>query len=108
VSHASRRRHTRFSRDWSSDVCSSDLRLGPPWFQLGEGSTVTMHPTWRAQNLTPGRVLLNDAIPIAARCHVRVVDDLRAALADTADRKRAVAGKGLDIAGRRATRSTHG
>src|SRR5690606_41185197 len=24
----SRRRHTRFSRDWSSDVCSSDL-----WFQ---------------------------------------------------------------------------
>src|SRR5207302_5375396 len=29
---SSRRRHTRFSRDWSSDVCSSDLtalRLGP-------------------------------------------------------------------------------
>src|SRR5207302_4340784 len=23
----SRRRHTRFSRDWSSDVCSSDLAL---------------------------------------------------------------------------------
>src|SRR5690606_39278690 len=23
---SSRRRHTRFSRDWSSDVCSSDLR----------------------------------------------------------------------------------
>src|SRR5690606_40190505 len=31
VSHcfffSSRRRHTRFSRDWSSDVCSSDLYL---------------------------------------------------------------------------------
>src|SRR5690606_39381174 len=31
---SSRRRHTRFSRDWSSDVCSSDLeeggRAGPP------------------------------------------------------------------------------
>src|SRR6266511_4627302 len=26
---SSRRRHTRFSRDWSSDVCSSDL--GPPF-----------------------------------------------------------------------------
>src|SRR5690606_40861250 len=30
---SSRRRHTRFSRDWSSDVCSSDLdalqRLNP-------------------------------------------------------------------------------
>src|SRR5256884_1088836 len=25
---SSRRRHTRCSRDWSSDVCSSDLRLG--------------------------------------------------------------------------------
>src|SRR5690606_25332920 len=24
---SSRRRHTRFSRDWSSDVCSSDLHL---------------------------------------------------------------------------------
>src|SRR5690606_40312861 len=33
---SSRRRHTRFSRDWSSDVCSSDLRtmdvnLFGPW-----------------------------------------------------------------------------
>src|SRR6266511_4816831 len=25
---SSRRRHTRFSRDWSSDVCSSDLACG--------------------------------------------------------------------------------
>src|SRR5207302_7223665 len=27
---SSRRRHTRFSRDWSSDVCSSDLFLVEP------------------------------------------------------------------------------
>src|SRR6266511_5383962 len=27
---SSRRRHTRFSRDWSSDVCSSDLATGWP------------------------------------------------------------------------------
>src|SRR5207302_8364034 len=26
---SSRRRHTRFSRDWSSDVCSSDLPQTP-------------------------------------------------------------------------------
>src|SRR5690606_40368500 len=26
---SSRRRHTSFSRDWSSDVCSSDLKKGP-------------------------------------------------------------------------------
>src|SRR5690606_40121143 len=25
IFYSSRRRHTRFSRDWSSDVCSSDL-----------------------------------------------------------------------------------
>src|SRR5690606_41002029 len=30
---SSRRRHTRFSRDWSSDVCSSDLIL---WRELRE------------------------------------------------------------------------
>src|SRR5690606_40402517 len=27
---SSRRRHTRFSRDWSSDVCSSDLLILVP------------------------------------------------------------------------------
>src|SRR5256886_10547964 len=27
----SRRRHTRFGCDWSSDVCSSDLRGDPTW-----------------------------------------------------------------------------
>src|SRR5690606_40656762 len=27
---SSRRRHTRFSRDWSSDVCSSDLAANSP------------------------------------------------------------------------------
>src|SRR5690606_40620678 len=38
---SSRRRHTRFSRDWSSDVCSSDLaverleRLGDGRLLLG-------------------------------------------------------------------------
>src|SRR5690606_40052061 len=31
----SRRRHTRFSRDWSSDVCSSDLEpTGHYWLNL--------------------------------------------------------------------------
>src|SRR5690606_40134997 len=31
---SSRRRHTRFSRDWSSDVCSSDLDLDTHFFLL--------------------------------------------------------------------------
>src|SRR5690606_41046703 len=35
---SSRRRHTRFSRDWSSDVCSSDLVRR----QVPVGDTVTV------------------------------------------------------------------
>src|SRR5436309_10295229 len=39
---SSRRRHTRFSRDWSSDVCSSDLNTGLG-SDVGKGSiTVIM------------------------------------------------------------------
>src|SRR5256884_8101457 len=33
---SSRRRHTRCSRDWSSDVCSSDLWLKIPAEQIAE------------------------------------------------------------------------
>src|SRR5690606_39288640 len=42
---SSRRRHTRFSRDWSSDVCSSDLsgRDGSPWGRRGRRRAVA-HP----------------------------------------------------------------
>src|SRR2546429_3466693 len=32
---SSRRRHTRCSRDWSSDVCSSDLFIGNDWKKKG-------------------------------------------------------------------------
>src|SRR5215203_4688111 len=31
---SSRRRHTRYWRDWSSDVCSSDLNASLPWRYL--------------------------------------------------------------------------
>src|SRR5690606_23699714 len=34
----SRRRHTRFSRDWSSDVCSSDLKRWQKQYDLPERS----------------------------------------------------------------------
>src|SRR5690606_40152837 len=63
----SRRRHTRFSRDWNSDVCSSDLKIPirriynrvifddlqqnadlTPEFQLTDDVDVTWvgHPNW--------------------------------------------------------------
>src|SRR5207302_6191666 len=34
------RRHTRFSRDWSSDVCSSDLGAGAAKHLAGEGEAL--------------------------------------------------------------------
>src|SRR5205809_5469995 len=34
---SSRRRHTRCSRDWSSDVCSSDLTDGKVYVKEGAG-----------------------------------------------------------------------
>src|SRR5690606_21505934 len=39
---SSRRRHTRFSRDWSSDVCSSDLRNPEAVVLLGGGAHIPL------------------------------------------------------------------
>src|SRR5690606_26367918 len=72
---SSRRRHTRFSRDWSSDVCSSDLsahswgphlganeksalpRFAPSreGFSPGAGLRCEPMPTHRAPRFTPFR-----------------------------------------------------
>src|SRR5437870_2523722 len=41
---SSRRRHTRWPRDWSSDVCSSDLQHG--------GTVVGRHPGWHLDSET--------------------------------------------------------
>src|SRR5690606_40927322 len=41
---SSRRRHTRFSRDWSSDVCSSDLVRYFLWQFVGRASDVQGAP----------------------------------------------------------------
>src|SRR5215203_7339071 len=38
---SSRRRHTRYWRDWSSDVCSSDL-CGAPWCRTRSAYSVTV------------------------------------------------------------------
>src|SRR3989475_1860807 len=39
---SSRRRHTRFDCDWSSDVCSSDLISGDGGFQMNMAEMATM------------------------------------------------------------------
>src|SRR5690606_41010058 len=50
---SSRRRHTRFSRDWSSDVCSSDLHFAKSAYEAdlqgGSRSEVAFGRSWMTQ-----------------------------------------------------------
>src|SRR5690606_40275914 len=70
----SRRRHTRFSRDWSSDVCSSDLGIG------GNFDLVRKHwPSWLGkppENLISGVPAHVDGrmLAIAERAGGRIVN----------------------------------
>src|SRR5690606_39852920 len=50
---SSRRRHTRFSRDWSSDVCSSDL--------------LPLHPNQRPRLAVRASLIATARPPVAPR-----------------------------------------
>src|SRR2546422_3379939 len=52
---SSRRRHTRCSRDWSSDVCSSDL----PW----QGAEPQVHQHDHAERPEPARGEPGEIVP---------------------------------------------
>ena len=85
------RRDTRVSRSWDPPNPDSTLStartkvaLGEPWYRLLSTGAVSMHPTWRDANIMATRELLNPTVRIRARCHLLVVDDLKAALADVA------------------------
>src|SRR6266700_6588957 len=51
---SSRRRHTRFSRDWSSDVCSSDLHIAGLFMRALYGVRYT--------DMCPLRAIRRDAL----------------------------------------------
>src|SRR5690606_40615780 len=53
---SSRRRHTRFSRDWSSDVCSSDLEKLD---RLGDQSQAALTVATEARDLAAEAVKLS-------------------------------------------------
>src|SRR5436309_11270713 len=65
---SSRRRHTRFSRDWSSDVCSSDLAHSFGRKHVGPGDEVVI--TWMEHhsNIVPWQLLCQEK-----GAHLRVV-----------------------------------
>src|SRR2546429_1885138 len=76
---SSRRRHTRCSRDWSSDVCSSDLVLYGCLGPNGAGKTTTLRMIAGILRPTNGRVLLGGddvhANPIPAKMRLGFIPD---------------------------------
>lgn len=85
------RKNTRVERSWDPpdpdstiSTAETKLALGEPWYRVNADDTISMHPQWVDENLTDGRVLLDPVVRIRAQCHVAVVGDLSAALADVA------------------------
>src|SRR5690606_14645991 len=61
------RRHTRFSRDWSSDVCSSDLPLQEQWPQgFRAGQFVEAEFGFRLAEQQAGTVVKQKTVAVAA------------------------------------------
>src|SRR3712207_9381639 len=86
---SSRRRHTRYWRDWSSDVCSSDLRLPVR-------AHADAHGRLRGADRDRARAVERGAVRIrwpALRA--------RGGRGPAADRKSVVQGKSVDLGGRR-------
>jgi hypothetical protein len=82
---------TRVARSWDprdpdATLGSLDtkLKLGQLWYDLSGTGGFSVHPSWIAANLPTSRQLINATIPVYARCHNQIVDDLRAAFADIA------------------------
>src|SRR5690606_21177527 len=82
---SSRRRHTRFSRDWSSDVCSSDLpllmhQIGQEFARRFRDAGITRIVTLEASGSAPAVMAgLELGVPVVfARKHRSVIlkDDL--------------------------------
>src|SRR3712207_9067346 len=82
---SSRRRHTRYWRDWSSDVCSSDLIGG----QQAVDAAKTPQPAARPELMT------------ALGATATVKGALSWANLAKQDRKSVVEGKSVDLGGRR-------
>ncbi|HUF96586.1 MAG TPA: M15 family metallopeptidase [Ilumatobacter sp.] len=90
--HASgleRRIDTKVARSWDTKdpdgtlgTLATKLLLGQPWYRFEDDGSMEMHPTWKSTYLVDGRQLVNSTIPVYARCHKLVMDDLRGAFAE--------------------------
>src|SRR5699024_11265933 len=72
---SSRRRHTRSKRDWSSDVCSSDLKYSGYYLPESSLAHQRVHAGARSQYFAviPGLFLISEpfAIPATPGAHGR-------------------------------------
>src|SRR3712207_8665314 len=90
---SSRRRHTRYWRDWSSDVCSSDLPCGDITSERGQRP--------REAQATAGLYDPQSGGGAVCRCPVCCPVGLSGPGMRWADRKSVVEGKSVDLGGRR-------
>src|SRR3712207_9521733 len=90
---SSRRRHTRYWRDWSSDVCSSDL---VKW----AGIVRDVEQRYRESSSDSVRELLEEYMSTLP-CGVCNGSRLRPESLAVTDRKSVVEGKSVDLGGRR-------
>src|SRR5258707_14238476 len=82
VFFSSRRRHTRYWRDWSSDVCSSDLSSG----NEARTACYVLYRVWRRWLQHEGR-------------KGSLLQNQRRAALQWQDRKSVVEGKSVDLGG---------
>src|SRR6266853_4097672 len=75
---SSRRRHTRFDCDWSSDVCSSDLN-SPVWFNVGcdriEPSSDAQNWHWNPATARVEFGVTGYSTPQCSACFINSVKD---------------------------------
>src|SRR3712207_7356482 len=94
VVFSSRRRHTRYWRDWSSDVCSSDLDL--PNHVAHSFLPARLFPKAAHEDFSAGSLYEYLRREYSADlAHARIVVDVGTAAPDEADLLRVVAGSPL-------------
>src|SRR3712207_8384131 len=95
---SSRRRHTRYWRDWSSDVCSSDLKSG--MHSHPAGVAITIAGARVRVTLRDGETTEVEFTPNEVR-YMQPVEHAGEILGPGEDRKSVVSGKSVDLGGRR-------